>query len=106
MATRRSVTTASRDYNEALKLLSTLYSNRQITNLFDKPTAQNASSGPPKDLNALALPEMREWLRRAGYEPKDLARLRHIHVAGTKGKGSVSAFATGMLKPFTHLWKS
>ncbi|KAI1068391.1 hypothetical protein LB507_004575 [Fusarium sp. FIESC RH6] len=100
MATRRSVTTASRDYNEALKLLSTLYSNRQITNLFDKPAAQNASSGPPKDLNALALPEMREWLRRAGYEPKDLARLKHIHVAGTKGKGSVSAFATGMLKQY------
>ncbi|KAG8351065.1 hypothetical protein FVEN_g10829 [Fusarium venenatum] len=100
MATRRSISTASRDYNEALNLLSTLYSNRQITNLFDKPTSQNASLEQAKDLNALALPEMREWLRRAGYEPKDLARLRHIHIAGTKGKGSVSAFATGMLRQY------
>lgn len=89
-----------RDYNEALRQLSTLYSNRQATNLFDKSIAPNASSVPPKDLNALAIPEMREWLRRAGYEPKDLARLRHIHIAGTKGKGSVSAFATGMLRQY------
>ncbi|KAF4429584.1 hypothetical protein F53441_14007 [Fusarium austroafricanum] len=100
MASRRGIGTTSRDYNEALRLLSQLYSNRQITNLFDKPPASNASSGPPKDLNALAIPEMREWLRRAGYEQKDLARLRHIHIAGTKGKGSVSAFATGMLRQY------
>ncbi|KAF4974152.1 hypothetical protein FZEAL_8917 [Fusarium zealandicum] len=94
----RFISTQSRDYNEALRLLSQLYTNRQVTNLFDKPSA--ASTPPAKDLNALAIPEMRDWLRRAGYEPKDLARLRHIHVAGTKGKGSVSAFATGMLKQY------
>ncbi|RGP74796.1 hypothetical protein FLONG3_5907 [Fusarium longipes] len=100
MATRRGMSTASRDYNEALNLLSTLYSNRQVTNLFDKPTEKKAAPGPVKDLNALAIPEMREWLRRAGYEPKDLARLKHIHIAGTKGKGSVSAFATGILRQY------
>ncbi|KAJ4271455.1 hypothetical protein NW762_000158 [Fusarium torreyae] len=103
MATRRGISTASRDYNEALSLLSQLYSNRQITNLFDKSdklATSKPSAEPPKDLNALAIPEMREWLRRAGYEPKDLARLRHIHIAGTKGKGSVSAFATGMLRQY------
>ncbi|KAL3958738.1 hypothetical protein ACCO45_006900 [Purpureocillium lilacinum] len=43
-------------------------------------------------------PEMLDWLRRAGYQPADLARLRHIHVAGTKGKGSVCAYATAMLR--------
>ncbi|KAF4967317.1 hypothetical protein FSARC_5147 [Fusarium sarcochroum] len=103
MATRRGISTASRDYSEALSLLSQLYSNRQITNLFDKSdksATSKPSAEPPKDLNALAIPEMREWLRRAGYEPKDLARLRHIHIAGTKGKGSVSAFATGMLRQY------
>ncbi|KAM0556755.1 hypothetical protein ACHAPJ_005814 [Fusarium lateritium] len=103
MATRRGISTASRDYNEALSLLSQLYSNRQITNLFDKSdksTTSKPSAEPPKDLNALAIPEMREWLRRAGYESKDLARLKHIHIAGTKGKGSVSAFATGMLRQY------
>ncbi|KAM5355407.1 hypothetical protein ACJ41O_002053 [Fusarium nematophilum] len=97
---RRTIGTPSRDYNEALRLLSQLYSNRHITNLFDKPSASKSPSQPAKDLNALAIPEMREWLRRAGYEPRDLARLRHIHVAGTKGKGSVSAFATGMLRQY------
>ncbi|KAF9780699.1 hypothetical protein IL306_014992 [Fusarium sp. DS 682] len=100
MAAMRGIRTVSRDYNEALRQLSTLYSNRQVTHLFDQPTASNASPGPPKDLNSLAIPEMREWLQRAGYEPKDLARLRHIHIAGTKGKGSVSAFATGMLRQY------
>ncbi|KAM0192596.1 hypothetical protein ACHAPI_008179 [Fusarium lateritium] len=100
MATRRGISTASHDYNEALRLLSQLYSNRHVTNLFDKPAAPKAPAEPPKDLNALAIPEMREWLRRAGYEPKDLARLKHIHIAGTKGKGSVSAFATGMLRQY------
>ncbi|KAM0353489.1 hypothetical protein ACHAPU_001500 [Fusarium lateritium] len=100
MTTRRGVSTVSRDYNEALRLLSQLYSNRQTTNLFDKPTGPQKPAGRPKDLNALAIPEMREWLRRAGYEPRDLARLKHIHVAGTKGKGSVSAFATGMLRQY------
>ncbi|KAF5595458.1 folylpolyglutamate synthetase [Fusarium subglutinans] len=100
MAARRGISTVSRDYNEALRLLSTLYSNRQATNLFDKSIASNSSSVPTKDPNALAIPEMREWLRRAGYEPKDLARLRHIHIAGTKGKGSVSAFATSMLREY------
>lgn len=48
----------------------------------------------------MALPEMREWLRRAGYTPQDLTALRHIHVAGTKGKGSVCAFATGILRKY------
>jgi folylpolyglutamate synthase len=100
MATRRSISTASHNYNEALRLLSQLYSNRHVTNLFDKPVAKKASAAPPKDLNALAIAEMREWLRRAGYESKDLARLKHIHIAGTKGKGSVSAFATGMLRQY------
>ncbi|KAF5669282.1 folylpolyglutamate synthetase [Fusarium heterosporum] len=100
MTTRSGIGTLSRDYNGALRLLSQLYSNRQTTNLFDKPTGPRTPAGQPKDLNALAIPEMHEWLRRAGYESRDLARLKHIHIAGTKGKGSVSAFATGMLRQY------
>ncbi|RSL51726.1 hypothetical protein CEP54_011290 [Fusarium duplospermum] len=99
-STGRCLTTGSRSYNEALGLLSQLYSNRQITHLFEKTPGSSSANKPAEDLNALAIPEMRQWLRRAGYEPKDLARLRHIHVAGTKGKGSVSAFATGMLRQY------
>ncbi|KAF7549314.1 hypothetical protein G7Z17_g6469 [Cylindrodendrum hubeiense] len=90
----------ARDYSKALGLLFQLSSNRQIINFFDKPGASAAPKPSAHDLNAAAIPEMRDWLRRAGYTPQDLSRLRHIHIAGTKGKGSVSAFATGMLREY------
>ncbi|KAH6900371.1 Mur ligase [Thelonectria olida] len=90
----------ARDYPEALRLLSQLSSNRQITHLFDKPASTGETKPSAQDLNAKAIPEVLDWLRRAGYSPQDLAHLRHIHVAGTKGKGSVSAFATGMLREY------
>ncbi|KAL8731803.1 MAG: hypothetical protein Q9181_004180 [Wetmoreana brouardii] len=43
---------------------------------------------------------MIEWCRRAGYEPADFDRLRPIHVAGTKGKGSTSAFVSSILAQY------
>ncbi|KAB5549701.1 Mur ligase [Coniochaeta sp. 2T2.1] len=102
--------TMSRTYNEALSLLSSLQSNKAITSLFSPPPAStSASASPPStstttkdaapkpDLNALAIPEMLLWLQRAGYTPLDLARLKTIHIAGTKGKGSVSALITSIL---------
>ncbi|KAM4058524.1 folylpolyglutamate synthase [Hirsutella rhossiliensis] len=82
----------ARGYPEALEKLATLQSNRSTTLLFG-----GGGGGSPEQLNARAIPEMGAWLRRAGYGPADLARMRHIHVAGTKGKGSVCAFATAML---------
>ncbi|KAK2594807.1 hypothetical protein QQS21_007495 [Conoideocrella luteorostrata] len=88
----------SRDYQQALQKLTQLQSNRTITHLFDKSPQQAKASA--QDLNAAALPEMLQWLRRAGYAPQDLSRMRHIHVAGTKGKGSVCAFATSMLHQY------
>lgn len=105
LGTRRLHSIMARDYPEALRLLTQLASNRQITHLFDKPAASASASASahkpsPQDLNAKAIPEVLDWLRRAGYSPQDFARLRHIHVAGTKGKGSVSAFATGMLREY------
>ncbi|OIW23977.1 FolC bifunctional protein [Coniochaeta ligniaria NRRL 30616] len=88
----------TRTYAEALTLLSTLQSNKAITSLFAPSPAPSSSPPSPKpDLNALAIPEMLLWLNRAGYTPQDLARLRTIHVAGTKGKGSVSALTTSIL---------
>lgn len=77
-------------YDNALQLLSLLQSNKTIINLF-------AVSPNSADINASAIPEMKAWLLRAGYTPADLARLRCIHVAGTKGKGSVCAFTTSVL---------
>ncbi|KAL6889351.1 FolC bifunctional protein [Trichoderma longibrachiatum] len=88
----------ARSYDEALSKLSLLQSNRIITSLFEPPTSQkNTSPQPAQDLNAAAIPEMLEWLRRAGYTQADLARMKHIHVSGTKGKGSVCAYLTSML---------
>ncbi|KAK5657009.1 hypothetical protein OQA88_3533 [Cercophora sp. LCS_1] len=85
----------SRTYDSALSHLSLLQSNRAITALFT-PTS------PPANLNALAIPEMLAWLQRAGHTPSSLAAtgLRCIHVAGTKGKGSVTTFAASILSQY------
>ncbi|KAK3335298.1 Mur ligase [Cercophora scortea] len=89
--------TTARDYPTALTLLSSLQSNSTIVSLFSSSSAK-----PPADLNALAIPEMLAWLARAGYTPQSLAAtgLRCIHVAGTKGKGSVSTLAASILRQY------
>ncbi|KAI1822596.1 FolC bifunctional protein [Xylaria intraflava] len=86
----------ARTYESALSHLAALQSNRAITSLFAPPASEPGA--PKPDLNALAIPEMLAWLRRAHLSPDDLAaRLRCIHVAGTKGKGSVCAYLTALL---------
>lgn len=86
---------------EALKRLSQLKPNRSVTALFEAPAVGAASTAPApsrEDLNGAAIPEMKAWLQRAGYSPeRDLCKMRHIHVAGTKGKGSVCTYATALL---------
>lgn len=115
----------SRGYKEALVRLAQLQSNRSTTQLFEKAAATTesevasdspsphdsssssssaSSSSRSRALNATAIPEMRTWLQRAGYSPeKDLCKMRHIHVAGTKGKGSVCAYATALLAKHTRV---
>ncbi|ETS00862.1 FolC bifunctional protein [Trichoderma reesei RUT C-30] len=88
----------ARSYDEALSKLALLQSNRIITSLFETPSTTSTTT--TQDLNAAAIPEMVEWLRRAGYSQADLARMKHIHVSGTKGKGSVCAYATAMLAKY------
>ncbi|EQK99513.1 folylpolyglutamate synthase [Ophiocordyceps sinensis CO18] len=80
---------SARGYPKALEKLATLQSNRSTTLLFGGSGSGEQLNA--RALNARAIPEMKAWLRRAGYGPADLARMRHIHVAGTKGKGSVDA---------------
>ncbi|KAL6163150.1 hypothetical protein ACJQWK_10742 [Exserohilum turcicum] len=52
-------------------------------------------------MNKQAIPEMIEWCRKTGYEPADFDRLRPVHIAGTKGKGSTSAFISSILSQYT-----
>lgn len=47
--------------------------------------------------DAASVREMRAYLARIGYAPRDLDRLNIVHVAGTKGKGSTCAFVDSIL---------
>ncbi|KAI1774574.1 FolC bifunctional protein [Hypoxylon cercidicola] len=96
--------TADRTYEAALRHLDSIQSNRHVTSLFTAPAPSSSPSSSPsskptaQDLNAQAIPEMLAWLSRAGLTQTDLAaRLRCVHVAGTKGKGSVCAYVTSIL---------
>jgi folylpolyglutamate synthase len=52
-------------------------------------------------MNAQAIPEMLDFARRVGYQPSDFARFNPIHIAGTKGKGSTSAFISSILGQYS-----
>lgn len=53
-------------------------------------------------MNLQAMPEMLAWARKAGYNVQDFAKngLRCIHVAGTKGKGSVCVMVENILMQY------
>ncbi|KAF8624125.1 hypothetical protein AX15_006032 [Amanita polypyramis BW_CC] len=79
---------SSRTYQNAIDDLNSLQSNAAILE------AVRAAGGGP---NRFAIPEMIEYLGRIGYTPHDLNRLNVIHITGTKGKGSTSAFTNSIL---------
>lgn len=85
-----------RTYSEALSLLEALQSNKSIRSSISSPSRY--------DKNLTAIPEMLEWTQRAGYQPADFAQagLKFIHVAGTKGKGSVCALVEGILMGYQN----
>ncbi|KAL5353155.1 hypothetical protein ACLOAV_001187 [Pseudogymnoascus australis] len=78
-----------RTYRRALSLLNELQSNQAVVSMVSSSNA-----------NSLAIPEMLDWLRRLRYTPESFNGLRVIHVAGTKGKGSVCAMLDSMLKQY------
>ncbi|KAI7159384.1 putative tetrahydrofolylpolyglutamate synthase [Hortaea werneckii] len=93
MTQRRMYFTAkyARDYNGAVQALNSLQSNFSIVEAIRK-------QGP--GWNKLAIPEMISWVRRIGYEPSDFDVLNPVHIAGTKGKGSTSAFVSSILAQY------
>ncbi|RAL15926.1 tetrahydrofolate synthase [Aspergillus homomorphus CBS 101889] len=82
----------SRNYEAAIAALNSLQSNFAVVEELRKSR---------KDMNLLSIPETVEWLRRIGYQPSDLSRINPVHVAGTKGKGSTSAFIASILSQYT-----
>ncbi|PYI22215.1 FolC bifunctional protein [Aspergillus violaceofuscus CBS 115571] len=85
-------TIMSRNYEAAIAALNSLQTNFAVVEELRKSR---------KDMNLLSIPETVEWLRRIGYQPSDLSRINPVHVAGTKGKGSTSAFIASILLQYT-----
>lgn len=81
-----------RNYAAAVAALNTLQSNFAIVDAIRK-------SG--RGMNKAAIPEMIEWCGKIGYKPSDFDKVRPIHIAGTKGKGSTSAFISSILSQYT-----
>ncbi|XP_067165010.1 folylpolyglutamate synthase, mitochondrial isoform X2 [Apteryx mantelli] len=78
------------DYQDAIRTLNTLQTNasylEQVKRERGDPRAQ--------------LEAMKGFLERSGLKVEDLDRLNIIHVTGTKGKGSVCAFAERVLRSY------
>ena len=81
----------ARTYADAVTSLNTLQSNFSIVD------AIRRSGGK---LNENSIPEMIEWCRKIGYEPSKFRSLNAIHIAGTKGKGSTSAFISSIISQY------
>ncbi|KAI9285959.1 Mur ligase [Umbelopsis sp. AD052] len=90
---RRLLSTMPFTYEEAVTKIVGLQTNAAVLDALRK-------AGPR--MNDKSLPEMRDYLRRIGYEPKDLDCMNIIHVTGTKGKGSTCALTQSVL----HNWTS
>lgn len=86
------VAPSARTYDDAIDALNSLQSNAATIEALRK------SGGRLLDF---AIPEMVEYLERIGYSTSDLNRLNVIHVTGTKGKGSTSAFVDSLLRQLT-----
>ncbi|SAM84492.1 related to tetrahydrofolylpolyglutamate synthase (met6+) [Ustilago bromivora] len=88
---------ASRTYDDAIGALNSLQSNAATIEALRK------SGGRLLDF---AIPEMVEYLERIGYNTSNLDRLNVIHITGTKGKGSTSAFVDSLLRQLTPVQAS
>lgn len=80
---------AVRDYNAAIEALNRLQTNFAVIEQI------KAQGEPTRDEDLV--PEMIEWIRRVGYEPKEFDKMNVLHVTGTKGKGSTCAFVQSIL---------
>jgi folylpolyglutamate synthase len=101
-------------YRDAIDALNSLQTNAAVL---------EAVRAAGSKLNPNAIPEMIDYLRRVGLEvhhmltllsfyeelplqPSQLNNLNVIHVTGTKGKGSTSAFTDSILRAAWPGWKT
>ena len=107
---------STRSYSDAVDALNSLQSNTATLE------ALRASGGRASDF---AIPEMLEYLHRIGHnvsfglvqgriylwftiydsQASGLNKLNVIHITGTKGKGSTSAFTDSILRQVKPEWK-
>ncbi|KWU45852.1 FolC bifunctional protein [Rhodotorula sp. JG-1b] len=80
--------TSTRSYAQAIDALNGLQSNAAVIDAIRK------SGGKGGDVQ---LKEQLEYMQRIGYSPTDLNRMNVLHITGTKGKGSTSAFVSSLL---------
>ncbi|KAJ6598914.1 FolC bifunctional protein [Mycena vulgaris] len=88
---------STRTYRDAVDSLNSLQTNAAALELV------RASGGRS---SAFAIPEMIEYLGVIGYKPADLNAINAIHITGTKGKGSTSAFTDSILREAHPQWKT
>ncbi|KAG2156192.1 FolC bifunctional protein [Suillus clintonianus] len=84
-------------YRDAIDALNSLQTNAAILEAVRAAGAK---------LNPNAIPEMIDYIRRVGLEPSQLNDLNVIHITGTKGKGSTSAFTDSILRAARPGWKT
>ncbi|KAF8209410.1 FolC bifunctional protein [Mycena galopus ATCC 62051] len=88
---------SSRTYRDAVDSLNSLQSNAAALEQARAALAEGR-------LTALDIPQMIEYLGIIGYKPADLNALNVIHITGTKGKGSTSAFTESILREARPEW--
>ncbi|KAF9569338.1 FolC bifunctional protein [Agrocybe pediades] len=88
---------STKTYQDAVEHLNSLQSNAATLE------AVRASGGRSSEF---AIPEMLEYLERIGYTPEQLNSLNVIHITGTKGKGSTSAFTESIIRHARPGWKT
>lgn len=75
-------------YQQAIECLNSLQSN----------AATIAASTKRESRRGHTLRDMEAYLRKMGYSAHDLTKLNVVHITGTKGKGSTTAFVSSLLQ--------
>ncbi|TIB82768.1 FolC bifunctional protein [Wallemia mellicola] len=77
-------------YQQAIECLNSLQSNAA--------TIANSTTKDPNIRRHYTLSDMAVYLSKMGYSTTDLNKLNVIHITGTKGKGSTTAFTSSILQ--------